>query len=137
MTLSIEQVAPYTIIDQALDRLRASARSKGVTIEECLPLNLPLIDTTTIRSCACLQNLIDNAIKFSSSNDTVSVGAHAYGARHPLQADVPLHPPFDDGSWLIFWVQDRGMGIPAAYHERIREILARCAGARCAAPAWA
>ena len=45
-----------------------------------------------------------------------------------LPTDTPLHPPFADGEWIVFWVQDRGMGIPAAYHERIFEKFGQVRG---------
>ncbi|HNP71524.1 MAG TPA: GAF domain-containing protein [Kouleothrix sp.] len=128
MTIDLEPVAPYTIIDQALDRLRVSARSKNVDLATCMALNLPLIDADDDKIVRVLQNLIDNAIKFSSSSTSVTVGAHAYGADHLLPTDTPLHPPFADGEWIVFWVQDRGMGIPAAYHERIFEKFGQVRG---------
>lgn len=128
MTIDLEPVAPYTIIDQALDRLRVSARSKSVSLEERMALNLPLIEADDDKIVRVLQNLIDNAIKFSSSNSIVTAGAHAYGPAHALPAEVPLHPLFDDGEWIVFWVQDRGMGIPAAYHERIFEKFGQVRG---------
>lgn len=128
LTLTIEPVAPYTIIDQTIDRLRASAHSKGVIVEEQIALHLPLIEADDEKIVRVLQNLVDNAIKFSSSSDIITVGAHVYSAEHTLPGESPLQPPFDDGEWLIFWVQDRGMGIPAAYHERIFEKFGQVRG---------
>lgn len=128
LTLDIEPVAPYTIIDQAIDRLRVSARSKNVTLEQRIALDLPLIDADDDKIVRVLQNLIDNAIKFSLAEGRVTVGAHAFGSEHALPADVPAHPLFDTGEWIVFWVQDRAMGIPAAYHERIFEKFGQVRG---------
>src|SRR6266508_4409090 len=128
LNLDPEPVAPYTIIDQAIDRLRVSARGKHVKIEQRIALNLPLVEADDDKLVRVLQNLIDNAIKFSSSGGEVTIGAHYYSAEQPLPAEVPSHPPFSDGAWLIFWVQDRGMGIPAAYHERIFEKFGQVRG---------
>jgi signal transduction histidine kinase len=128
LNLDPEPVAAYTIIDQAIDRLRVSARGKQVAIEQKIALNLPLIEADDEKIVRVLQNLLDNAIKFSSSGGQVTVGAHCYSGTQPLPADTPFRPPFDDGAWLIFWVQDRGMGIPAAYHERIFEKFGQVRG---------
>lgn len=128
LLLDVDQVAPYTIIDQARDRLRVSARTKHVILEERIALNLPLLNADDDKIVRVLQNLIDNAIKFSSSGSSVVLGAHAYGPQHPLAADVPLHPPFGQNEWVVFWVQDHAMGIPEAYHERIFEKFGQVRG---------
>jgi signal transduction histidine kinase len=127
LTLDPEPVAPYTIIDQAIDRLLVSARGKQVKITQRIALNLPLVEADDEKIVRVLQNLIDNAIKFSSSGGEVTVGAHYYSPEQPA-ADLALHPPFDASGWLVFWVQDRGMGIPAAYHERIFEKFGQVRG---------
>jgi signal transduction histidine kinase len=126
--LDLEPLAPYTIIDRAMERLQVSARSQQVSLEQCLAINLPLIEADSDKIVRVLQNLLDNAIKFSPPGGVVTLGAHFYAPERPLPADVPLHPPFDSSEWLVFWVQDRGMGIPAAYHDRIFEKFGQVRG---------
>ncbi|HEX9370060.1 MAG TPA: ATP-binding protein, partial [Roseiflexaceae bacterium] len=128
LILDLEPVAPYTIIDRAIERLRVSARSKEVPIDQRMAINLPLVEADDDKIVRVLQNLIDNALKFSSPGSGVTVGAHFYAPDHPLPADVPVHPPLAGGEWLVFWVQDRGMGIPPAYHERIFEKFGQVRG---------
>jgi two-component system, NtrC family, sensor histidine kinase KinB len=128
MHLDLEPVAPYAIIDHAIGRLQVSARSQQVPLEQRIAINLPLIEADDEKIVRVLQNLLDNAIKFSPSGATVTVGAHFFAPDHPLEADVPLHPPLGSGEWLIFWTQDRGMGIPLAYHERIFEKFGQVRG---------
>jgi signal transduction histidine kinase len=126
--LDLEPVAPYAIIDQAFDRLQVSARSQQVPLEQRMAIDLPLIEADDEKIVRVLQNLLDNAIKFSPSGARVTVGAQFLGPNHALPADVPLHPPLQKGEWLIFWVQDRGMGIPRDYHERIFEKFGQVRG---------
>jgi NtrC-family two-component system sensor histidine kinase KinB len=126
--LDLEPVAPYAIIDQAMDRLQVSARSQQIPLEQRMAIDLPLIEADSEKIVRVLQNLLDNAIKFSPSHGRVTVGAHFFTSDRGLPADVALHPPLDDGEWLIFWVQDRGMGIPQAYHERIFEKFGQVRG---------
>lgn len=128
MHLDLEPVAPYAILDQAIERLQVSARSQQVPLEQRMAINLPLIEADDEKIVRVLQNLLDNAIKFSPQGAAVTVGAHYFAPGHALPADVPLHPPLDGGEWLIFWAQDRGMGIPAAYHERIFEKFGQVRG---------
>jgi two-component system, NtrC family, sensor histidine kinase KinB len=128
MHLDPEPVAPYAILDQAIERLQVSARSQQVPLEQRMAINLPLIEADDEKIVRVLQNLLDNAIKFSPQGAAVTVGAHFVAPGRALPADVPLHPPLDNGEWLIFWTQDRGMGIPAAYHERIFEKFGQVRG---------
>jgi signal transduction histidine kinase len=121
-------VAPYAILDQAIERLQVSARSQQVPLEQRMAINLPLIEADDAKIVRVLQNLLDNAIKFSPQGAAVTVGAHYFAPGRALPADVPLHPPLGDGEWLVFWTQDRGMGIPIAYHERIFEKFGQVRG---------
>ncbi|HWQ11684.1 MAG TPA: ATP-binding protein, partial [Roseiflexaceae bacterium] len=41
---------------------------------------------------------------------------------------MPLRRTPDTGDWLVFWVQDRGIGIPPAYFERIFEKFGQVRG---------
>jgi len=91
-------------------------------------VKLPLVEADSDKVARVLQNLLDNAIKYAPMGSTVTVGAHFFTPRQGLPAVVPLHPPFDAGEWLVVWVQDRGMGIPKAYHERIFEKFGQVRG---------
>ena len=128
MTLNLEPLAPYAIVDEAIERLQVSARSQNVELEQRLAVGLPLVEADNDKIVRVLQNLIDNALKFSPVNGVVTLGAHFFSPDRPLPKDVPLHPPMREGEWLIVWVQDRGIGIPRAYHERIFERFGQVRG---------
>lgn len=72
-------------------------------LEERVALNVPLLNADDDKIVRVLQNLLDNAIKFSSSGSSVTIGAYPYDANHALPADIPVHPLFNDGEWVIFW----------------------------------
>jgi two-component system, NtrC family, sensor histidine kinase KinB len=128
LTLDLEPLAPYTVIDKAMERLRASARSQHVDLDQRLEINLPLIEADGDKIVRVLQNLLDNAIKFSPTGGVVTVGAHFFAPGRALPADGPQDPPLDAGEWLIMWVRDRGMGIPQTYHARIFEKFGQVRG---------
>jgi PAS domain S-box-containing protein len=128
MELEIEPLVPYNLFDEAAERLEGLALNRRVVIEQMLAVGLPLIDADKDKIVRVLQNLLDNAIKFSPSEGAVTMGAHYFAPDTPLPPDVPIHPPLTEGSWLTLWIQDRGPGIPAAYHERIFEKFGQVRG---------
>ncbi|HWQ11823.1 MAG TPA: GAF domain-containing protein, partial [Roseiflexaceae bacterium] len=80
LAIDLRPLSPYVLIDKAVERLRGSAASARVEIEQVLALNLPLIEADEEKIARVLQNLLDNAIKFSRSGSAVTVGAHVVGA---------------------------------------------------------
>jgi PAS domain S-box-containing protein len=130
MPLELQPLAPYAIMDHAIERLQGSASTHRVQLEQRLAVGLPLIEADSDKIVRVLQNLIDNAIKFSPTNGVVTLGACFCEARRPLGADLPINPPIQEGAWLIMWVQDRGIGIPRAYHERIFEKFGQVRGGK-------
>jgi PAS domain S-box-containing protein len=130
MPLDLQPLAPYAILDQAIERLQGSASTQRVQIEQRLAVGLPLVEADNDKIVRVLQNLIDNAIKFSPTNGIVTLGACFYAGRQTLGDDLPIHPQLPGGQWLIMWVQDRGPGVPRAYHERIFEKFGQVRGGK-------
>jgi two-component system, NtrC family, sensor histidine kinase KinB len=110
--------------------LQGSAGAQRVEIEQRMAVGLPLIEADSEKIVRVLQNLIDNAIKFSPSKGVITLGGSFYGGRSSLPADLPLHPPIHEKDRLIMWVQDRGPGIPRAYYDRIFEKFGQVRGGK-------
>jgi two-component system, NtrC family, sensor histidine kinase KinB len=132
LTLEPEPLSPYALVDQTLDRLRVSAQNQKVKLVQALAVGLPLVEADREKLVRVLQNLLDNAIKFSPTGGDVTLGASyarlAAGAPGE-QNGVPLRlPSLSMGDWLIFWVRDTGPGIPPQYHERIFEKFGQVRG---------
>jgi PAS domain S-box-containing protein len=126
MNLDLEPLSPYALVDETLDRLRGNAQSQRIDLAQHLAVGLPLIEADREKVVRVLQNLLDNAIKFSPTGATVTFGATAL--RTELAEPAAPHrigalevPALDNGEWIVFWVRDSGPGIPPQYHERIFE----------------
>ena len=132
MPLDLEPLSPYAVVDATLDRLRASAQNQNVQLQQSLALNLPLIEADREKVVRVLQNLLDNAIKFSPQGGAVTLGTHHVDfAVGPPPAELPVDlPPLDAGGWLIFWIRDQGPGIPPQYHARIFEKFGQVRGGK-------
>jgi two-component system, NtrC family, sensor histidine kinase KinB len=126
MALNLEPLSPYALVDETLDRLRGNAQSQRIDLAQQLSVGLPLIEADREKLVRVLQNLLDNAIKFSPTGATVTFGATALrttsnAVTETRQSGTLQLPDLDDREWIIFWVRDRGPGIPPQYHERIFE----------------
>jgi PAS domain S-box-containing protein len=82
------------LIRMSIDRCAFLASDKRIRLEGQIPKTpLPvLVDQS--KTVQILNNLISNAIKFSESDTTITVGARP------------------DGDFVEFWVEDQGQGIP-------------------------
>jgi len=126
MNLNLEPLSPYALVDEAIERLQASIQQRRINLVQNLAISLPPIEADRDKIVRVLQNLIDNAVKFSPERGMVTIGgrylalaSHVAGDVHP---DLPFAlPEMEAGEWLIYWVRDEGPGIPPQYHARIFE----------------
>jgi PAS domain S-box-containing protein len=99
-----------------LEELRAmydSQRSKDLAFVWKTAEGLPMITTDCEKLKHILQNLIDNAIKFTASG-TVTISAHLAGEREAsIVKREPRNTPNEirDTRYVEFMVQDTGIGI--------------------------
>ncbi|WP_448337156.1 GAF domain-containing protein [Chloroflexus aurantiacus] len=126
MTLNYEQLSPYDLVEEAVERLQVAAQQRQITLARDLAAGLPQIEVDRDKIVRVLQNLIDNAVKFSPDRGAVTIGARylslptdTTGGEHPaFSFTIPALPA---GEWLVWWVRDEGPGIPPQYHARIFE----------------
>ena len=118
MPLEQSEVAMVEIVRtvlQTFDGLMAERKvSANVQIEDDLPK--AWIDASTIDRV--VQNLVDNAIKYTPTGREISI---AVDIAHTslLQPDHPA------GEWLIVRIRDQGPGIPQHFRERVFEKFAQ------------
>lgn len=144
MTLNVERFSITDVLDETLDRLRASAEGHEITLIQQVPSNVPPMEADREKIVRILQNLLDNAIKYSPNGSSVTIGTSCIQLdRHqrivggntisepefPNISALPLTlPSLLEGSWQLFWVRDQGPGIPPQYQERIFEKFGQVRG---------
>lgn len=104
--------APLSVIRQALERVRPLADARGVTIAEELPSCLPPLAMSEDALETVLDNLLDNAVKYSPE-----------GSRVCLQASRT-------GDHVEIVVSDTGPGIPSEHLPHVFERFYRGDSAR-------
>jgi two-component system phosphate regulon sensor histidine kinase PhoR len=112
LALEIQPVALNTILDACIETGRMKAGQKNITLKMECPPDLPLLhgDVRSLREI--LQNLLDNAIRYTPDNGHIILRAIACGSEMELS------------------VSDTGIGIPKADQQRIFERFYRTDAAR-------
>jgi PAS domain S-box-containing protein len=139
MPLRPEPFFVHEMAEETLDRLRASARGNEITLQLQVPDTFPQLNADQEKVGRVLQNLVDNAIKYSPSGGEVTVGVawlhvnihgklvESNASQSPEGIPVTV-PELGEGEWLLFWIRDQGPGIPPQYHERIFEKFGQVRG---------
>jgi len=102
-----EEIDLFKLTQEALETLDARIRSKNVAVK--ISPDLPIVYGDRIRLREVLENLIDNAAKYTGNqqNPIIEIGARE-----------------QDGQQIIF-VKDNGLGIDSRYHTRIFNLFER------------
>lgn len=101
--LKMKPVTPSDLINQAVDRLVLQAERAELTIDIQIEPGLKNVLADQSRLEQVLVNLLHNAIKFTPTGGSITVGCVA------------------DSDKARFWVQDTGIGIPKEDLDRIFE----------------
>ncbi|MDZ7372331.1 MAG: PAS domain-containing sensor histidine kinase [candidate division KSB1 bacterium] len=94
-------------LQSAVDHIQHRACRKGLSLVTVLSEDIPPVLGDRDKLLQVVQNLLDNAVKFTPLGGLVEVGARQEGAE------------------VLVWVRDTGIGIAEEYHEWIFEKFAR------------
>ena len=102
-----QEVALADLAREAVALVGGSIRDRGV--EVAVAPDMPIVVGDRVRLVEMLQNLVENAVKFMGEQ------------RHP-RIEIGAR---EDGSEVVCFVRDNGMGIDPEYHEEIFGLFVR------------
>jgi signal transduction histidine kinase len=91
---SFEPIAPSELVDDVLQNFQHPLSERDFTVEVEMPVDIPFVRADRTAMILALDNLVDNAIRYSPSEHFVRVSARREGQK------------------VVIEVQDRGVGIP-------------------------
>ncbi len=112
LELQRQSVAVSSVVQPCLEVARLKADQKNLTLEADCSADLPLVNGDSLCLQQVLQNLLDNAVRYSPTGGRIIVRA------------------FVDGPEIVISISDSGIGIPKAEQERIFERFYRADAAR-------
>ena len=104
---SFEPVPPAELVDDVLQNFRHPLSERGFEVHCDMPVDLPLVRADRTAMMLTLDNLVDNAIRYSGNEHFLRISAQR------------------DGANVVIEVQDRGVGIPAQELSTVRRKFAR------------
>jgi two-component system, OmpR family, phosphate regulon sensor histidine kinase PhoR len=110
--LELQPVTVTSIVDPCVETTRVKASQKGLVLESEYASDLPTFRGDLRLLHDVLQNLLDNAVRYSSPGGRIVIGAMV------------------KNNQLVFSVSDTGIGIPKADQDRIFERFYRTDAAR-------
>jgi PAS domain S-box-containing protein len=98
-----EDIPFEEIVHEAIDRVHGRIDEIDAVVET--RGKLPVVHVDKVRMVEVMQNLLDNALKYSIPGVTprIEVGTNN----------------INENGWSVFYVRDNGIGIDPQYHERI------------------
>lgn len=129
LTLQKTTLQAETLIDKAMQQVRALTIDKRLTLTREIAAGLPSFSGDAEKLVRTLVNLLGNAIKFTPPGGTITISVRIEGRNEQTEIkaseeknqnaqsdECPLYPtPFA----LLFSVRDTGEGIPRDAFERI------------------
>lgn len=104
---SFEPIAPAELVDDVLQNFRHPLSERQFKVEVDIPVDLPLIKADRTAIMLTLDNLVDNAIRYSSREPFIRISARR------------------DEQNVVIEVQDRGAGISPQELSTVRRKFAR------------
>jgi len=120
------------LAEDVFEVAREKAERGGVRLVSAVAQNLPMLLADSDRLHQVLLNLIDNAIKYTPTNGTVSVSARTtVSPKSKVQSSDGVETEVElQGEWLEVAVADTGCGIPEADIPRLTQRFYRVDKAR-------
>ena len=112
LAISLQPVPPHKLVSEVTSLYQSRLEEKRISFQLVLDKNLPDISIDPGRMTQVLTNIIDNAVRFTPENGTITLSVH------------------HEAGQVEIAVQDSGPGVPEADLERIFDRLYRVDAAR-------
>ncbi len=112
------------LVRRAVEQVERAHVEQDVRIDVILPEHRVFVECDTDRMLQVLDNLLENAIKFSPTGDRVQVTMRTLESRPPEISAArwnPVHAQRPGASVLWITVADQGPGVPDEEKERVFE----------------
>ncbi len=116
VSLRLEAQPLDRLISKSLDSLALLVAKRSLRVEKQLPTGLPRVYVDHDRTLQVLNNLLDNAIKYSPTGSRVEITAHRVDADASVLNESGVIPGAD---YVQVNITDSGPGIPAEFLERV------------------
>jgi two-component system sensor histidine kinase BarA len=122
INLRREVVDPARLVEDVVRTVAPAAKKKGVSLEQKIAPQLPRLIGDGPRLRQVLQNLTDNALKFTPSGGSITIEVSQVdmqSGEDGLDDDAGLVLMMAPQRSIQIAVRDTGIGIPRAEHERV------------------
>jgi len=119
------------IVEQLVESIEPMSAEKGLTLTIKLEDDLPRLYGDEKRIRQVLNNLLDNAVKFTREGE-VKLGAKVLRVRKGASGEfkLPMLGWLRDGDWILINIADTGIGIPIEEQGRIFDEFSQVDGSR-------
>lgn len=134
LKLDIESFDLAPLVEDALEKYQPKIEEKSLQVEIALPAELPKLYGDPKRIHQVLDNLIDNAVKFTRAGSvkvearTVIITKGLVTRSEPDDFSLPTIGWLRDGAWVVFNITDTGIGIAPENQARIFDEFAQVDG---------
>lgn len=112
----------YQLLDTLEEMFQIKAETKNLQLRFSVQPNVPqYIKTDEKKLRVCLINLLGNAIKFTPNCGSIWLRASWQANQQPAKSEISPNSPSDESSFILFEVEDRGVGIATAEIDKLFE----------------
>ncbi|WP_293330307.1 response regulator [Microcoleus sp. CAWBG58] len=112
----------YQVLDTLEEMFQIKAETKNLQLRFSVQPNVPqYIKTDEKKLRVCLINLLGNAIKFTPNCGNIWLRASVQANQQPAKSEVDPNSNSDDSYFILFEVEDTGVGIATAEIDKLFE----------------
>lgn len=118
----IQLIEVQKLLDRAVDQVIGSVREQGLIVNKNFEDESVLLECDGDRILQVIDNLLENAIKFSPRGGTIELGMKVYGERPqsiPPSKWRNASRSNGDTKHILLWVSDEGPGVPNAQKSQV------------------